>query len=206
MEDALTDSMNVPGPGAYKIESAFGKQAKSKCKTNSTPKFGTSKRGQYSKTYIGKEQAAKQPSKYTEQVGISHVSSIGKQSMSRKKSNPSVGFSKSSRFFRSNSSDPTKNVKFSVGQSSMSKQAVSTKKSSPSFGFGGSKRNAYNQQYLSKESQAKMISKTTANCDFSLGQRGMGKQSDSRKKTKPAFGFGTSQRGHSSKLYVPSGF
>ena len=50
-----------------------------------------------------------------------------------------------------------------------------------------------------------MISTTTANVSYSKGSRGMGKQSDSRKKTKPSFGFGTSGRGHSTKLYRPSG-
>jgi hypothetical protein len=206
-EDRLTDSMGVPGPGKYynpSKTSAFGRQQKSQKKSMATTKFGTSKRAGIKKIYLGKEQAAKNPSKYTEEVGIKHISSIGKQSMSKKKTNPSVGFSKSSRF-TSHYADPTKNVKYPVGPSSMTKQAISTKKSSPSFGFGQGGRSNYHKQYLSKGHQAKMISTTTANVAFNQGTRGMGKQSDSRKKTKPSFGFGTSGRGHSTKLYRPSG-
>ena len=208
-EDRLTDSMGVPGPGKYYNPtkmSSFGKQQKSQKKSMATAKFGTSKRSGIQKVYLGKEQAAKNPSKYTEEVGIKHISSIGKQSMSKKKTNPSASFGKSSRF-SSNLSDPTKNVKYPMGRSSMNKQAISTKKSSPSFGFGQGGRTNYNKQYFSKAHQAKMISSTTANVAYSQGTRGMGKQSDSRKKTKPSFGFGTSGRGHSHKLYrPPTGF
>ena len=71
----------------------------------------------------------------------------------------------------------------------MTKQAISTKKSSPSFGFGQGGRSNYHKQYLSKGHQAKMISTTTANVAFNQGTRGMGKQSDSRKKTKPSGGM-----------------
>lgn len=205
-EDALTDSMDVPGPGSYRLNSSFGKQSVSKKRSSATGKFGTAKRSELTKTYVGKAQAAKIPSKYTEETGYPHVSSIGKQSLSKKKSNPSIGFSKGERFSNLGKSDPTQVVKFPVGPSSMSKQASSKKKSSPSFGFGAGGRTAYNKQYLSKEAQAKMISTTTASCDFPMGTRGMGKQSDSRKKTMPSLGFGTSQRGHSSKLYQPPGF
>ena len=87
-EDRLTDSMGVPGPGKYynpTKDSAFGRQQKSQKKSMAITKFGTSKRAGIKKIYLGKEQAAKNPSKYTEEVGITHISSIGKQSMSKKK-------------------------------------------------------------------------------------------------------------------------
>ena len=54
-----------PGPGKYynpSKTSAFGRQQKSQKKSMATTKFGTSKRAGIKKIYLGKEQAAKNPS------------------------------------------------------------------------------------------------------------------------------------------------
>ena len=88
----------------------------------------------------------------------------------------------------------------------MCKQVRSKNTNSPSFGFGTQERDRYNKMYLSKQHAAKSISDLTSNADFMNDISGLGKQSNSRKKTEAKFGFGTSSRAHNAKVYQPPNF
>lgn len=148
------------------------------------------------------------PSGYTTQSfygDLKSTSTLGKMSSSQLKTNPNFGFGKSSRFKTSAKSN-TSNVDYGSMMSSTGKQVVSKSATSPSFGFGTQKRDQYNKMYLSKAHAAKSISTVTSNSDFIVSRGAMGAQNNSRRKTSSKFGFGTSQRGHSAKLYQPANF
>ena len=61
----LTNSQAVPGPGSYKAPSSFGKQTMSRKQSSKNLKFGSEKRDTIKKLYVSRDQAKKQPSKYT---------------------------------------------------------------------------------------------------------------------------------------------
>ena len=64
----LTNSQAVPGPGSYKAPSSFGKQTMSRKQSSKNLKFGSEKRDTIKKLYVSRDQAKKQPSKYTEEI------------------------------------------------------------------------------------------------------------------------------------------
>ena len=96
----LTNSQAVPGPGTYKAPSSFGKQTMSRKKSSKNLKFGSEQRDTITKLYISRDQAKKQPSKYSEEIycgTIKNNSSIGKQSVSSKKTQSCYGFGTGTR-------------------------------------------------------------------------------------------------------------
>jgi hypothetical protein len=92
----LTNSAASPGPGAYESASTFGKQTRSKKKTNPIPKFGTSQRSAVNKQYISAKHAKLTPSSYSSESyygDLAGTTSMGKMPNSKLKSAANTRFS-----------------------------------------------------------------------------------------------------------------
>ncbi|KAF5827930.1 flagellar associated protein [Dunaliella salina] len=103
-------SADLPGAGSYNVNNnALGKQALSHKKTLPSPKIGTGTRDAFKRVFISKDHEKGafgewSPGPVTSQV----VNSVGPQTMSVKKTNPSWGFgtSKRSKDYGSDSPGP----------------------------------------------------------------------------------------------------
>ncbi|CAG9460053.1 unnamed protein product [Pedinophyceae sp. YPF-701] len=91
--DHVRVAAEVPGAGQYRNASAVGRQALSTKKTLPTCRFGTSTRDKANKIFISAEHEKDSFGELSPgpTTAMGHPA-IGKQTVSRKKSNPSWGF------------------------------------------------------------------------------------------------------------------
>ena len=93
-------------------------------------------------------------------------------------------------------------------KSSFGDQTLSKKTSPKRTKFGKEDRDTISKLYITAEQSKKQPSKYTE--EIYVGDNksnsSIGKQVVSSKKTAKSFGFGTSQRDHSAKRYVPKNF
>ena len=93
-------------------------------------------------------------------------------------------------------------------QSSFGNQTLSEKSSPKKTKFGKEDRETISKLYMTAEQSKKMPSKYTE--EIYVGDNkansSLGKQVSSSKKTARSSGFGTSQRDHAAKRYIPKNF
>jgi hypothetical protein len=96
--DFVKVAKEIPGAGQYKVDGAVGKQTLSIKKTLPTARIGTSTRDKADKVFISAEHEKAQYGKITPGpcTGTGHTS-MGKQTLSKKKSNPTWGFGTAAR-------------------------------------------------------------------------------------------------------------
>jgi len=187
----------VPGPGTYKMGStSHGNQILSNIGTAPRIAFGASTRDQALKIY--QEDADKayfglgSPGPCAYKVS----SMMGKQVSSTKASAGAAKMGTGDRF----KYEHVRRAKELPGAGqykldpAVGRQTMSTRKTMPTAKFGTSTRDGMKKQFISVEHEKGTYGENSPGPVTAGPNTSMGKQTLSRKKTKPSWGFGTAER------------
>ncbi|KAK9829185.1 hypothetical protein WJX72_004374 [[Myrmecia] bisecta] len=189
----------APGPGAYKIKPALGKQFDSTMPNAPQSVFQVATRDALDKVYSGDKNLAKafEGRESPGPMAYGAVSGVGRQKLSTRESPAEVHMTKANRFrytsVQQAESSPGAGT-YKAEQSSVGKQPVSHKASMPAFGFGTTTREQLAKLYSNKEQDKLSCGVGTPGPTTALQRSSLGRQPLSNATSQDGWHFSKARR------------
>lgn len=180
-----------PGPGAYNQEGGLGRMVDSKRPTSPRSVFGTSTRDDAAKVHLDDELMKTYYGRGTPGPVYRVEGGVGRQTLSTRKTQPTVSFSTSTRLTYDNRDVPGAGA-YNQGVA-LGRQVVSSRKTLPTAKIGSSTRDGAMKVFISKEHEKGTYGTGTPGPITANPYTAMGRQLLSRRPTSPGWGFGTSR-------------